>query len=286
MKKILMILLILGALVFVAVAAIGIIAFRNLDKIVRVGTEKGLSHVLMVDVTVDGAGVDVKNGRVELRGINIPNPPGYNSSHAMRFGLVACEVDAQSFRTNEPVVRLINIQAPDIVVEKVGPKTNLQTLADNAARLASEEEKEPSDKQYRIDKLLVEDSVVRVAIPMSGGKTVSAKLPDVEKTNIGGGESVSPAEFMQEFLATLMGSIGKLGTGAFEGVQGLSSEAMGALESGLGSLEGVGGALGDVGKGVTGTVGDVGKGVGDAAGDAVRGLGGLLGGKKGEEDKE
>ncbi len=313
---------VLVILLFILLAAgIGLYFLaKNLDGIVRNGTERALEYVLQVDVSVGGASVDVRSGAIEFTDILISNPDGYNSDHAMAFGLVRAEADIASFRTDKPIVRLIRLSQSDIVLEKKGTSSNLQDLMRNAQRLASGEGKEPppsedeaAGKKMVIEKLLIDGTTVGVQVPLLE-QTYRVELPDVEKENIGGGdeEKVSPAEAMQEILAILLEQIREAGAGILPGdllnslqdslrslpadlrgrVGETTERLRGSVDSALegltsGSKDSVGDAVdsaGDTVKDVTEGIGETVEGAGEDAKEAVEGtvddIKGLFGKKK------
>jgi len=286
MKK--KLLIAVGIVIVLAIVA-GVVVFSNLDKIVRAATEQVMRYVLQVDVTVGSAHVSVTEGSIEFRDINIPNPEGYSTNRAMKFGLVRAQVDIRSFSTDEPIINEIRVSQAEITMEVRKGGSNLQDLIDNASRLAAgegtpeEEAEKPEEaqKQFKIEKVLVDGNVVRVAIPFMGGKTVDIKLPDLELRDLGGkgGEGVTAPEAMQEFLAAILMSIKD------QGVDVLPDEVLADLGNTLKELPGnVQEQLGDVGTQLEESVKDVSGQIGeeaDKAADQVKeGLKGLFGGKK------
>lgn len=290
MKK--KILIALGVVVLLAVVGV-VLVFTNLDSIVRKATEKVMSYVLMVDVTVGGAKVGISEGSVEFTDIIIPNPPGYKSSRAMKFGLVKAQVDIKSFSGNEPTIKLIRLSQAEITMEAKKGGSNLQDLIDNASRLAAGEEPPPeapkkeepkeAEKKFKIDKVIVDGNVVRVAIPFLGGKTLDVPLPDMELNDLGGeGKGgVTPAEGMQEFLGGILASIKKAGTDilpadVLNGIGDTLKNLPGDVKEQLGAVTE---QLGEAGKEIEGGL----KSVGEEAGKATESIKGLFGGKKEEK---
>ncbi len=211
----------LGILVLLGIIAI-VVAVMNIDRIIRATTEKVMEFVLQVDVSVGSADLNVGEGSITFQEIVISNPAGFQSDRAMRFGLIKAQVDIKSFRTDQPVIHLIQLSEPEITLEVSQSGTNIGELIQNAQRLAPSEEKpaeapppdepEAAQKAFKIDKLIVAGSAVRVAVPFMGGKTYTVKLPDVELTELGGEDGlVTPAEAMQEFLAALLQGIRQAG---------------------------------------------------------------------------
>lgn len=283
MKK--KILIALGLIVILI--GIGFFAiYRNLDKIVRVATERGLAFVLQVPVSVGGATVKPTEGFIEFRDIVIGNPPGYNTDRAMRFGLIRTQVDLKSIRTDEPKVNLVQVSGTEITMEAKRGGSNLQDLMNNASRLSQKEKEEPpaekkSEKAFKIEKVIVEQTTARVAIPFLGGQTLDVPLPRVEMENLGGkNERVTPAEAIELFLAEILGSIQSAGASILPG------DVLASLGDSLKALPSeVVGQLKQAPEAVTGAVQDAAKGVGDTINSVGDGIGGIFGKKKTEEKK-
>lgn len=290
MKKFLSVVVIVGILIVLVGAIVGFVLFSKKDELARRATERALTFVLQTECKVGGAALDVRAGTIEFTDISIANPPGYDSSHAMKFGLVRVEADIASFRTNEPTVRLVRITESDIILDRKVSSSNLQDLMANAGRFSSQEKKE-SEKAMKIEKVLVEGTTVRVALPLSGGRTIGVGVPDIEMNDIGGQkDKVTPAEALQEFLGRILAAIGSAGSGILpndllSGIGDSLKGLPGDLQSRLGELPG---SVGDAVSGAGRELEKVGDTVGGAVGDAARSVegavGGLLGRRRSSED--
>lgn len=287
-KKLVLIGGVVLAVALLALGGLAYLAFSNLDEIVRKGAEVGLNASLNATSTVEGASVDLKGQSVELKGITIGNPPGYESDHAVKLARVKVTIDAASFKTEKPIIQLVEIVQPDIIMETKGKTTNLQALMKSAEEEQEQQEADPNQKQFVIRRLSIEKPKVQVAIPLSGGRTAGVTLPSVEKENIGEGEPVTTAEALEEFfglvLATvqsgsrqLAAEVGKLGgeaAAAFSDATGdlgaLASETTAAAKQ---AVSGAADSAKEAADEAVGTAKDAAKGVGDA-------VGGLLGRKK------
>lgn len=263
-KKILFGAAILVGVLVIALVAVGIYVYRNLNEIVRSQTESVMTSVLGVKVTLGGAAVKVRNGDITLTDLVIYNPEGFESSHALKFGEIQVTANIPSFRTNEPTITLVRITEPDIIYERKLRTSNLDELIANtkAKEEAPPEETatEEEAKQIKVDLILVEGSVVRVALPMAGGRTVNVQVPDIEIRDMG--EGMTPAEGLTLFLTKVL--------------EGIAQNGEAAISS---ALEGVGGVVGEAGSQL--------EGAGRAVGDQIRGgVGGLLGGRRGDSQQQ
>ncbi|MBN1475216.1 hypothetical protein JXA47_00535 [Candidatus Sumerlaeota bacterium] len=253
----------IGLVVILILLLIGaVILYIKRHEIVRVATERVLSHVLEVDVSVGGARVEPLQGTVTLRDIVIPNPEGYDSDHAMRFGEVHVEADIQSFLGDRPAIGLIRITDPDFILERHLRTSNFRELIASAARPsgngeATEEAPEESQKAFRIDRVEVASTTVSVTLPATGGESVGVEIPDVVIENLGTDtRPVMPAEAIERFLTEILSTVTRLGGDALGDLESLGEqaidEATGAVEGAVDELrdnvrenvrEGIGGIL-------------------------------------------
>lgn len=254
MKKILIAALVVVFLLLAAVGAGIWWLIANKDELTRRITERTLAFVMEVDVSIASAELRVRDGSVRFNDIVISNPPGYTSSHAMRFGTVFVEADIASFRTDTPVIRMIEVRETDIILEAKVRTSNLQDIMNSSMRFAEEDPPEDApdevEKQYRIDRLVIAGSTVRVALPLAGGRTADVQLPDIEMEDLGGeDETVTPAEAVQEIVAVLIDRIrGQAGdilptdllAGIASDLDNLSDNLRGEIEGAIGRLRATG----------------------------------------------
>jgi len=219
MKKILTIGAVILAVIVITLIALGGYLFSQKDEIIRRGTEYGLSYVLEVPVTVGSASLEISAGTLQFTDINISNPDGYNSDHAMAFGLVKVQADVNSLINEQvKVINLVQVSQSDIILEKKGASSNLQDLMASSMRFASGEEatsaeEETSDVQMKIEKVIIDGTEVAAILPILN-KEVGVKIPDIELNDFGGDkETVTPAEALQEFIAVILAEITKFGDG-------------------------------------------------------------------------
>ncbi|MEQ8820162.1 MAG: AsmA family protein [Sumerlaeia bacterium] len=265
-----------AALLLLAVMALaaGIYFFTQKDELLRKGAEKGTAYVLDVPATVGGASLELQNEAVQLNDIVIPNPQGFESDHAMAFATIRAEVDVQSLRTEVPTIRLIRISGADIILEQKKGGSNLQKLMENAQRLSDPNKPvDPNEEpaRFRVQKIVVEGSTTRVAIPFLGGKTYDVPIEDIEITDLGGEDGILTAEEMAEVLIeTVAGQIGMESQGL------LPTDALSAMQGSLTDMKSSAQSTLDQAKESIG-------GVKDAAKDVKDSIGGLFG-KKSAED--
>ena len=303
MKKLKWVLL---AIVVVVVVVVVVVAL-NIDRAARKGVEIGGTQALGVETTCGGVHVGLLSGSVGLKGLRIANPEGYKTDRLMALGSGKVACDIGSLMSDEVVVHEILIDAPEMTLElkpALPPKTNIGDLlkklesdkqpADEQPDEATEDEGEP--KTFKVE--LIRITGAKVRFHLIGGKTADLTLPDIELKNIknADGTPLMLGDIFAQVLAS-MGTAavhkakldGVVPAELLAGFGGTLASAQNLLGDGAGQLKAQAAALqGELGK-LTGElekrIGGLGKGLGEEAGKITGGIKGILGGKKGDDEK-
>ncbi len=259
--------------VVVIILVIGVVVLlSNLSSVAQKATEKALSHVLQVRVSVGGMKVSLAEGSVEINKLVIGNPEGFHTTEAFSLERILVRADLKSFTTDQPVVNDISVKGAEVTLEQGLTSSNLSTLIKNASRFsgapaeapAEEGEQDEATKNIVIDHLVLEGGRVGLSTPALKGKDVSFPLPRIEKEGIGrGGEKVTVAEAVRMFVSEILGAAMKSGGGLIP--EDFSKMLGGTL-----------GTVGDTGEALGEGLQKTGEGVGDSLKGAAEGLGGLF----------
>jgi hypothetical protein len=252
---------ILGGSVLTIVAVVVIVtlvALQNLDGIIKNVIETVGSQVTQTKVTVAEVKFSLTDGRGEIRGLKIGNPPGYKSAHALSMKEVAVELDPASLTGSVFVIKEVLIDGADLIVEQKGTTTNLKDLLKtmNSGAAASEPApaaaaSEPAaaaasggDVRLMLEEFAFTGTTATVTSSTLG--KISLKMPAIRMQNIGDKETgLTPQQLANRMVKTLFkqveASVGKslkkmakkAGQDALEG--NLSEDAKGKLD-GLKSL--------------------------------------------------
>ena len=132
---------VLALLVVATVVGVVFYGLHNIDSIIKQAVVKYGSEAVGTQVSLDDVEVDLKQGRIELRGLEVANPPGYNTPYAFALNQIAVQVDINSFGGSPIVVKEITIDQPSINAEEKNlSQTNLSDLAKNLDSGKSEPE--------------------------------------------------------------------------------------------------------------------------------------------------
>jgi hypothetical protein len=204
---------IIGVLVIVAIAIAGVVVSRvvgNLDDIIKQVIESAGSQAVGSSVTLDSAKLTLTDGRGELHGLTIANPPGYDSDYAFRMQQVALEVDPSSITGSVIVIREVLIDGAVLLAEQKGTSTNLKDLLDGMNSGSAEPagtQPEPAgsgdDVRLMVEQFSFINNTATLITSQWGDKTLD--IPDIKISNIGDPETgLSPDQLASQMTSILV----------------------------------------------------------------------------------
>jgi len=130
--------ILIALIVLIAAIAAGLYVFSGkLDGIIKEAIETEGSAALGSQVKVSSVVTDFKQGRAEIAGLTISNPPGYQAANAIELSNFNAEVDY-----SDQTVKEIIINQPVINAEQKGQNNNFQDLLE---RMPASDEAEETD---------------------------------------------------------------------------------------------------------------------------------------------
>jgi hypothetical protein len=127
------------ATIVVILALIGLataVALRygagRLDGAVAGAIERHGSALTGTSVDVDGVDLALSAGRVDLAGLTVGNPRGYDTDYAVRIGSAAVELDIGSLAGAVPVIEELVLDGALINAEQRGAASNLTDIEQHA----------------------------------------------------------------------------------------------------------------------------------------------------------
>jgi hypothetical protein len=208
MKKIL-------ALVLLLIAAIGGGLFwlsGNMDGLIKNAISDYGSAMTQAKVSVDAVKISPADGKGSISNLQIGNPAGFKTSHAMKVAQIDVEIDIGSVTKDLIVIRRIAIKAPDIIYEKADAMTNFDAIQKNIASYlgpADTSKKESKGKKLIVEELTVRDAKAQASAAFMNGKTMTVPLPDITLKDLGKAKGgITPAELGQEVVGALKAKLG------------------------------------------------------------------------------
>lgn len=260
MKKVLLFL----GIAAVIVAAALFFLISNIDAIVKKGIEQYGSEATGTKVGVLAVKLSLKEGEGSISGLSIGNPRGYSDPNAFSLEDITVKIDTASVTKDPVVIEMVRISAPRVVYEiNESGKANFNQIKKNLGvgqgkSEVSAKEERGKDKNIVIKDFVIESGKVDIRVAALSGKPISATLPTLRLTNLGGEKGSSPAEIARQILRPLTSSVVDAASKA--GIQQYLGKTTEDVKKML-----------DEGKGKLGTVGE------DAAKEAEGALKKLLG---------
>jgi len=292
-----------------------VLAWVWIDSLAEQGVERGTTYALDVPTSLESADVGLLSGGVELSGLRVANPEGFNAPHFLELDSTEVNVSLGSLTSDTVEVPSITLAGIDLRLERTADGSNYQTILDNLSRFEKGEktEPDPDGKKFVIRTLHIRDVTVHVdAVPIQGviGDLTKTELivPEVTLRDVGsGGQPMSVSELAAVILKTILASAVEVGAGVLpEDVLGELGDRLASMlnlgDMGVGDIEGLGrqaaqllgapvdevtdqvqDAVDGASKAAEDAVEDVQDAIGEEAERARKRLGGLLGGGKQDE---
>jgi len=280
MKK-LLVRLVLAVVVLVVVA--GVVGYLWLDTIAKEAVQRGGTYAMGVDTTVDKVSLRPFAGQLQMQGLNVANPKGFNGAHLMQTGTFELELVPGSLMDKTIVLKKFELDGLDMYIDQQMPRSNISVIMDNLKKLGDEKPKDqkPSEgKNYRVDLITIRNVVAHVKVLV--GPELTIKIPEIQLKNVTGDNAAGVAlpVLVARILPAILAAVLEQGKGV------LPPELAAALRGDVSALTAqLGGQAQQMVKGVQG---EIGKTVGSVLGkDANQPktpggglLDGILGGKK------
>jgi hypothetical protein len=280
MKKFL-VRLVLAVVVIVVVA--GVVGYLWLDTIAKEAVQRGGTYAMGVDTTVDKVSLRPFAGQLQMQGLNVANPKGFNGAHLMQTGTFELELVPSSLMDKTIVLKKFELDGLDMYIDQQMPRSNISVIMDNLKKLGDEKPKDqkPSEgKNYRVDLITIRNVVAHVKVLV--GPELTIKIPEIQLKNVTGDNAAGVAlpVLVARILPAIVAAVLESGKGV------LPPELAMALRGDVSALTAqLGGQAQQMVKGVQG---EIGKTVGSVLGkDANQPktpggglLDGILGGKK------
>ena len=201
--------IILGVIVaIVAVVVIGVfVVFQNLDGIIKKVIEDVGSEVTGTAVRVSSVKFTLKEGRGEIYGLTIANPPGYQSNNLFAMDEVAVQVQPRSLTGPVIVINEVRVDGARLTAEQKGTTTNVNELLDKLKAGSGQDEPAesagPTDLRLMMEQFAFINSAGTVKTQQFGEREL--KIPDVRMSNLGDKSTgLTPDQLAREMLSALM----------------------------------------------------------------------------------
>ena len=204
-------LLVVVSLVLLAVG--GLYLYK--DAAVRAGVIAGGDQVLGAGSTrLDAAAIDPFAGHLELQGLYLENPEGYQQPHFFQMERFDVALSLQSLLEDRVVIPSVKLDGVELLAESVidqdGPRLNLLTIRKQLGSSGAGQSSAAKEdgKKFVIERLTVTGLKVTgvLTIPRAGSWPIDFDVPTFEITDIGQKENgVLLAEVVVIVLDAIIG---------------------------------------------------------------------------------
>jgi hypothetical protein len=209
----------IGAVVLLMLAALAVHLF--LDSAIKRGVETLGPQMTKVDVRLANISVSLLSGSGSIRGLQVGNPEGFKSPHAIQVGSASLAVKPGSLFGDKVVIRSIQLDAPEITFEGSLSGNNLSRIQANveeytrAAEPADAKEEKAAARKLQVDDFLITNAKVNVSVTELGGMTLPVTIPRIHLTDLGTGpEGITPGELTKRVLGAVTEQATEVARGA------------------------------------------------------------------------
>jgi hypothetical protein len=271
----------LGVVVLVVVAVV--IVWFSLNSIVRRVIQEQATASLNVPTTLQAVAISPIGGSVSLSGLDVGSPPNYTAPHMFVVDGLKVAVSYGQMMGNPVHIQKIEIDSPQLTVEQLSGKLNLQAVMDQPSQApasggtpaAGQPAAQPM--KFIIDELDVNNAQVGFLPGLPGiTKEQDVTVPSMTLKNIGNADNAGNGAAIKDVIMQVCtGLAGKAGQSA--GLGEITSQ-LNTVASQLGSSfqSQLQNSAGQLGQNLGGVIGNSSSGNNSGQGLQQQ-LGGLLG---------
>ncbi len=249
-------------LVRVGIALVVLVVFSVLavhfflDGAVKTGIETVGPKLTKTTVKLDGVHISLLTGAGKINGLIVGNPDPYKTPHAISVGTAVMVLQPGSLLSDKLIIRLINVESPEITFEGGLSGNNLSKILANLNETSSgpggtnvagatPKEEKKANKKLEVDDFTITGAKLTANITDLGGKTLSITLPTIHLSNLGTGpEGITVTELTKQVLSAIekesLKAVGNsatdIGKAAENLTKGLGKNSGGAVSNVIGNL--------------------------------------------------
>ena len=229
------------AILFVAVAGIGVYLVQNLDGIVKDLIEQAGTESTGTPIRVAAVKINLQEGTATISGLTVANPAGFSAEPLLRMDNIAVSIDTSSLTRAVIVINNIGVVGMHVLAEQKGTTTNVQSLMDamesadsnNGGSSAGED----AEIEMAIARISFSENTMELRSEQLGSRSV--KLSDMNFRQLGTQDNgLTPDEVAAELSTQLLGQVQDAVKSALQKYLAEEAETQlkGKLKEKLGSL--------------------------------------------------
>jgi hypothetical protein len=198
-------LLISGGIVF-AVAFLAIGGLLSLDRVARAAIVRGGKSALGVPVKVKDVDLGLLAGKIDLDGMSIANPPGFEGAEFAALHKADLKVNFASLRHSVVRAPQLVLDGVTLNLERSGGQMNYSPIVEH---IRQREAKPPADhgKKFIVNEVVIRNVEARLDLLPVGDQLTRAviHLPEVRLKNVGtAGDAASISSMIDTIIKALL----------------------------------------------------------------------------------
>jgi len=223
-------------LVIIIVVALLLLGFELFgEHIIKVSIETAGTKALRVGVAIDELDLSIYRGRVELKGLAVDNPAGYEQKHLLELGKGEVKTRMKSLMSDKVEIESILLDGITIAIEQKGLNNNLKDVlnslskAEGAPKEPAAEGKKLLVKDLKITNTTVKVKLLPAQILPGQADTVTLKLDPIEMKDLGSDDKLTTAKLASEVMVAIANSVARQGAGILP--EDVLNSVQGALQN-------------------------------------------------------
>ena len=199
----------------ILLVVLAVLVALSLGRIVKTAVEEAGPGLLGATVEMGVVTIAPWSGTAVVRKLAIGNPPGFKGAKAFRVAAVEVKLDMTTIFSDTVVAESVVVREPQLFYEVAQGGSNLSRLQARAEASAARYAGTPAPRgapgkkrSLLIRKLEITGGRVGLSATVLGAQGLTAPLPDVHLTNVGG-PGKTAAETAAEALRAVTGSAQK-----------------------------------------------------------------------------
>ncbi len=185
MKKLLVVL----GVAFVLLLACVLVFSLFIEKALVAGVETVGPELTGTNVHLSSVDLSMRSGRLEISGLEVGNPDGFESEYSIRLGTVVLDIVPASLIQDKIVIEEVRIDSPEMILEIGSGGANISRILKNVEKASGAteelEEDDDSSKRFEIRKLTISNGKMTLANKQLNEEGIVLPLADIIITDIG-----------------------------------------------------------------------------------------------------
>ncbi len=223
-------------LVIIIVVALLLLGFEFFgESLIKTGIETAGTKALRVGVAIDDLDLSIFKGRVEIKGLAVDNPAGYEQKYLLELGKGQVKTRMKSLMSDMVEIESILLDGITIAIEQKGLDNNLNDVLKSLPK-AEDKPEEPAaeGKNLMVKDLKITNTTVKVKllpaqIIPGQADTVELKLDPIEMKDLGSDDKLTIAELASKVMVAIANSVAEQGQGVLP--ENVLNSVEGALEN-------------------------------------------------------